>query len=184
MKIFNTMNTLFAAIAMTVGISMGTSAHAGLVYSGSYEVTLSDVSENFGYFDFNVISAQDDTEFYDMASYYFGYAELYANQNYFEFSSATASLDTVILVESYMEVTFDTATEVSVSYWSDMGLSTDLPQGTYMYDAGETMSFYLNVDQSLNIGNISFVIAFTEVPAPGALALLGLAGITTRRRRR
>jgi MYXO-CTERM domain-containing protein len=30
----------------------------------------------------------------------------------------------------------------------------------------------------------TLIVDFTEVPAPGALALLGLAGIATRRRRK
>ena len=86
-------------------------------------------------------------------------------------------------------MTFDTATEIHISssFWDDGPGLLDLTitgDGTYTVDAGETFHFELSLItyQAMYEGHVD--VSFAEVPAPGALALLGLAGISTRRRRR
>ena len=191
MKTFNTMNTLFAASAMSVGISMGTSAHAGLVYNGYYEVEHQDYAAGSDYYAYDLVFAEDSTDFYSWLYYWDGWGDndavLFASEDSFDYSSQIYGNTQALTVDLYMEVTFDTATEVLVWYgsaWGEEFFETDIAQGTYLYGAGETMSFHFSVDQFMEEAGTNFYITFTEVPAPGAIALLGLAGIATRRRRK
>ena len=100
-----------------------------------------------------------------------------------------ATPDSEWAFNAHINMTFDADTEVQI-FWSDGWGSgqdgyfqTDHEIGTYLVNEGETFSsstYFWSLDFDTS-GYLN--ITFNEVPAPGALSLLGLAGIITRRRR-
>ena len=181
MKIFNTMNKLCAAVAMTVGIAMSGSAQADLIYDGSlftYSYWYHDQTTHFNS-DTNIVAHHFLTD---------GVAIVSGDQDglIFDFHEASGANWTDVVLSLVM--TFDTATEITIdgSSWHGDSGTVEMPDfGTYTVDAGETFElvvdgFVMNNDYMEG----TLIVDFTEVPAPGALALLGLAGIATRRRRK
>ena len=73
-------------------------------------------------------------------------------------------------------------------YVTDMstGLQTQLSEwsgnDTYTFEYGKT--YDVSVSTSSGSPGNSGSFGFVEIPAPSALALLGLAGVATRRRRK
>ena len=70
-------------------------------------------------------------------------------------------------------------------YMLDMGYGPGSGSVSVAVNAGDTIGFYvLSYDGGLGQGVLEVYNFSAPVPAPGALALLGLAGLTARRRRR
>ena len=194
MKIFNTMNKLCAAVVMTGGIAIGTSAQADMVYSGGIEVvhldyadldfdgnwedSIDDVWDSVPSFESNILSG--------MTGQYGGF---FASGDQYGFS---LNLDSTYQIQGWeysvnLIMTFDTATTITISsdsFWDNADFNvTGTADGSYVVEVGESFTFLQSMSVSLGEGFTTTSITFTEVPAPGAIALLGLAGIHARRRR-
>jgi len=181
MKIFITMNKLCAAVLMTVGMAMGTSAHADMVYDGDmFAHSLENGSYSDAFINDTFVDAYQD--------FINGRSDLSGDQNGFVLIFENYTSWDVVDFGLSLDMTFDTATEITISsgFWeSGTNFYLYMPDdGTYTVDAGETFHFELSLItyQAMYEGHVD--VSFAEVPAPGALALLGLAGISTRRRRR
>lgn len=203
MKIFNTMSKLCTAVAITTVLSMGTSAHPDVVYSGTF---MSDAWD-YDYTGFHISDTQTWTDEEDISMYMLplqGVLNGYSHDNGVNLHWSINSLNQEWTYAWDMDMTFDTATVITIQSAYEYSGSGYLnisgtADGTYTVQAGETFNFnqYMHAYQVSGSGdlydpvnwpdgggNLMTTITFAAVPAPGALALLGLAGITTRRRRR
>lgn len=117
-------------------------------------------------------------------------------------SSGGATVASMFISGSYMVggaavITAATSYSTLSSHWADFHGTMDLANGTYhvamqdSYGDGWAWGSYVG-GLAIGTGSASFPssaggsasFSFTVVPAPGAMALLGLAGLAARRRRR
>ena len=202
MKIFNTMNKLYTSLAMTVAISMGTSAQADVVYSGSFQSDAWD----YDFPGFHTSDTQSWSDEESISMYMLplqGVLNGYSHDNGVNLHWSINSGNQEWQYSWNMDMTFDTATVITIqTAYTATGSGflniSGTADGTYTVQAGETFSFnqYMH---ALGVGawgelydpnwpdgggNLMTSITFAAVPAPGALALLGLTAIRTRRRRK
>jgi hypothetical protein len=182
----NLLKTIYGAMAVAVVFGACTLADAGVVYDVDFQ---SGGDEWFnGWSDNAVVNEVGVSGFSSFIGGEGGYVDLLGDQSGVSIYWA-ATPDSEWYFDAIINMTFDADTEVHI-FWSDGWGSgqdgyfeTDPEIGTYLVNEGETFTSSTNF-WSLDFDTGGYLnITFSEVPAPGALSLLGLAGIITRRRR-
>ena len=187
-------NTISAIAALTAALFIGANANAGVIYDGFWDMEMYGPSGNDSAFG-NVIGG---SAFSDGMGTSDGYASISGNQESFNVQWQMMGSYTEVLSNMAMSMTFTTDTLVTVDgvLWFDFvpgeGFYTggaghtagDGTAGSWVIQAGDTVDFYAYMSSwnAYSYGQFSFT--FGDVPAPGALALLAIAGVTTCRRRR
>jgi len=180
------------AISLPAGVPGTTSGNAGpypstILVSGmgagpwDVDITLNSISHTFpGDFD-ALLVAPDGTNIIFMSDIGGGTDIVNINLTF----SDGAAAPPAILVSGTFAPTNGTGTDTFSAPAPAASANTSL-NALGLGNVNGTWSLYINDDAGGDSGSIAqgWTITFTAVPAPGALALLGLAGLVGSRRRR